>query len=81
MIRLLRFLLRIPSPRLSKIDAVKIAREKCREEGWQWREPIVVNEGLREYHIMTNAGRRGSNVNVRVNAASGEVVFAALAPR
>jgi hypothetical protein len=81
MIKLVRRLLRLPKPAISKADAVEIARRVCADKGWQWREPIVVTEGFRRYHVMTSAERKGGNANIRIDSLTGRVVSAVLAPR
>ncbi len=81
MIRAVRFLLQIPQPAISEASAVEIAKRVCAENGWQWREPIAISEGLRRYRIMTNALCRGGNVNISIDASTGRVNSAVLSRR
>lgn len=66
---------------IGKAEAIAAARAYAQARGWPWQEPIVVEAGLREYRIRTNASRRGGNVNVRVSMIDGTVRFASFAER
>lgn len=60
-------------------EAVLAAKRECAMRGWPWQEPVVIQEGLVEYRIMTNASSRGGNVNIAVDCRDGRIRFAALA--
>ena len=42
-----------------------------------WTEPAVVNWGLFNYEVLTNADHRGGNVIIRVNRRSGKATVTA----
>lgn len=67
--------------RLTAEEARQIAREECERRAWPWIEPISVQRSLGSFHIMTNAHQRGGNVNIWVDARSGEVEKAGFAKR
>jgi hypothetical protein len=77
----IRWLLRIPAPALSMQEAEAIARAEAERRGWGWVEPIRRTEALRGYRFHTCTDRRGGNVEISVDAGSGEITrawFAAL---
>jgi len=69
---LLRTLLFIPQPRITKDEALEIARQECERRGWGWRNPHVTEE-LKTWLIWTMGGMRPSPF-VAVNQQTGEVV-------
>ncbi|MBE1461850.1 hypothetical protein [Kibdelosporangium phytohabitans] len=77
----MRKLLRIAPPLVTEERALEVARRECAERGWEWREPVRVTEGLREYVIMTNAVARGGNVWMAIDIHTGAVLRASLASR
>jgi hypothetical protein len=78
---LLRGLLRIKPPRVSKDEALEVARRHCADREWSWKEPVRITEGLREYVIRTNAEAIGGNAWIAVSIHSGEVIRSSFAPR
>jgi len=79
--QLLRLILRIPRPKISRDQALGFAKDACVAGGLAWEEPVVVSEGLKVFHVMTNAKHRGGNVNIRIDAQSGHVTSMVVAPR
>ena len=79
--RLLRRLLGIPEPTISRQQAVQIARRECERKGWPWEEPILVEETLRTFRVYTNQLECDGGVHIRVDAVSAEVVYAGRSPR
>ena len=74
--------------RLTKEEAIAIARSVAEQEGWPWREPIWANTyrnfflfGTLRWHIRTNSDHRGGNVNVHLIDATGEVIIKGFADR
>ena len=63
-------------------EAVDIARRVAAERGWVWldppvadyRKPLFRKTGL--WEILSNGARRGTNVRVLIDDASGEVLEA-----
>jgi hypothetical protein len=78
---LIRALLRIPAPRIAREEAIAIARAECERRSWNFDEPIAVHQGLKDYEVVTRADSRGGNVRVSVDAATGRVREAVVAPR
>jgi len=76
---LFRMLLRIPSPRLSREDALTIARTVCLERGWRWNRPDVVDE-LRHWLVWCDSDVKGS-ASILIDQQTGEVIDARLPPR
>jgi hypothetical protein len=72
MFRLLRMVLFIPQPRITRERALEIAHRECKRLGWLWRDPALV-DGLRTWLIWT-VGGRGARPFVVVNQQTGEVV-------
>ena len=81
MIRLLRRVLRISAPTVTRADAIDIAKSECIRRGWPWREPVRFQEELTSYRITTNARFKGGNVNIVIDITTGNVKKAAYARR
>ncbi|HEY1066310.1 MAG TPA: hypothetical protein VGE52_09385 [Pirellulales bacterium] len=58
MVRVLRWLLRVPAPLVSREQALEIARRDFPpgDDGWTWEDPTVV-EGLREWRVVSRRGQ------------------------
>ena len=67
--------------RVSRDQAMEIARIYAEAQGWPWSEPVKVFRQLGTWRVMTAADVRGGNVNVWVNPWSGRVRRAGFAPR
>ena len=67
--------------RLTRHEAEEIAKAECVRRGWPWGEPVSVQRQLLSYRIMTNANRRGGNVNIFIDARTGAVLRAGFARR
>jgi hypothetical protein len=81
MIDLARALMRIPPPRISKSQAIAIARSESERRGWSWDEPIRCEERLRTYMISTNTDAIGGNAYIVVNMQDGSIKGANLSRR
>jgi hypothetical protein len=66
---------------ITRSEAQVIARAHADARGWPWTEPVKVYRAFRAWRVHTNTGSRGGNVNVRVDAFSGEVQRSGFAPR
>lgn len=80
-LRVIRAVFRIPPPRLSEADVLRIAEHECVRRGWPFAQPVVVQEGLRTFSVLTHADHRGGNVSFVIGAQTGEVVRAGFANR
>ena len=77
------------SPRADEIGrerALDIAQRHAAEQGWPWHEPVSVElerPWLRRprWQIISNAGCRGSNVFVTIDARTGVIRNAGFGPR
>jgi len=74
----LRRIMRIPQPTVSREEVLEIARNKCDKRSWPWDEPVHVQENLRDYWVFTNTHARGENVSITVDAFSGDVLHAGI---
>lgn len=79
-VNVLRTLLRIPEPAISRSEALLIARRVCQEERWSWDEPILIKEGLRKWFVWTNANSAGGNASITIDMLSGQVLYAGMVP-
>ena len=70
--RLLRKVLFIPQPIITRERALEIAHQECEKQGWGWDNAHIVEE-LRTWLIWTMGGIRGSPFVV-VDQQTGEVV-------
>ena len=69
-------------------EAIRLAEAAAREEGWDWKEPV--RAALRRpwlfwgepyWEVFSNADKRGSNVRVKIEDATGRVLGKHLLPR
>ncbi len=79
--RMLGKLQSVVRPVVSRADALRIAEAHCREKGWPWEDPVIVNRELLCYYIMTNAEVKGGNVNIRVSLEDGSIIHSGFAAR
>jgi hypothetical protein len=68
-------------PRISKEQAIQIAKEVASQEKWPWLEPIGVKSGLTQWRLVTNTKNRGRNIRVYINKQTGVVAYKGFAPR
>jgi hypothetical protein len=60
--------------------AIEIARERASENGWPFGEPVEVIHrrgwfgGAHQFHIETNAGKRGTKARFVVDATTGRIL-------
>jgi hypothetical protein len=73
---------------MTKDEVIAIAKRVAAEEGWLWKEPILVQKTHRyiffgpvTWHVTSNAECRGCNVRVHVDDRSAEVTYKGFAPR
>jgi hypothetical protein len=67
--------------KVTRDEALGVAKAEADRRGWPWIEPVRASGGWLSYKFMTNASKRGVNVNVRVRARDGKVLRAAFARR
>lgn len=72
-LHILRFLLRVKPPQISRTEALSIVRSECERRGWPCDEPIHIHGGLWRYEITTNARLLGGNVFMSIDVHSGQV--------
>lgn len=78
--RMLRRLVGIKSA-IARDEAIALARKHVETMGWPWQEPLMVQEGITTFWIMTNADYRGGNVNIHLKVDDGSIVSSAFARR
>jgi len=78
-LNMLRFLLRIPAPRITKEEALRIAREEVIRQGDTWGIPAV-QQKLRTWIVWSNRDVVGSPF-VEVDNQTGQVRQFASPPR
>jgi hypothetical protein len=64
---------RLLPAKLTMEAAEQVARAECERRGWEWKEPVIRRRGLRGYRFWTNAKMRGGNVEIVVDANTGEI--------
>jgi hypothetical protein len=67
--------------RISKEQALEVAKSHCKENALPWVEPVHISLGLAKYEVMTNASHKGGNVTILVDCRTGDVVRSAYAQR
>ncbi|NQU23820.1 MAG: hypothetical protein HQ567_21270 [Candidatus Nealsonbacteria bacterium] len=75
--RLLRFVVRIPPPKISKEDAISIALIECKKRGWTLKEPAVIDE----LHTWRVTGFVKGGPWIAIDQQTGLVVRRGSAPR
>jgi hypothetical protein len=59
--------------KVSERQALEIAKETCRSQGWEWKDPrILLREG--EYCVVTNSSERGLSAMVFIDRLTGKVM-------
>ncbi len=76
-LRLLRFVFRIPRPRISVDDALAIALTECDKRGWVLRDPVVI-EYLRTWEV---TGHVKGGPWITIDQQTGRIVRRECAPR
>jgi hypothetical protein len=61
------------NPRITRYEAVAIARAECRRRNVPWYEPITVHASWRNWLIWTMSQGRENNVHVAVDRRTGKV--------
>lgn len=59
---------------VSRVDAQKLAGDAARAEGLPWLEPIKAYRHHGNWSIRSFANQRGGNVQVIIDAGTGDVV-------
>lgn len=67
--------------KITKAEALQIAKELCAREGWPWEEPVHVSGWWGTWKIMTNSSRSGCNAHIVIRKQDGEVMSKGFAPR
>ncbi len=75
---IMREIMRIPQPRITRTEAVEIAGRLCKERGWVINKPMVVEE-LRTWKIVVEGGMKPSPF-VAIDQQTGNVVRSGCAP-
>ncbi len=73
---LLRMLLLLPPPRVSRDWALELARRECEAEGWEFRNPKV-REGLISWWVWTCDSTEPGSPFVKIDKRTGESIMAA----
>lgn len=71
-LKTLRYVFRIPPPKVSAEDALRIAEHHCNEKGWGWIEPESIS-GLREWKVYAHKDIKGGPWVV-IDNQTGEVL-------
>ena len=56
----------------SEHDALTLARDLCAHQGLPWKEPVRVRFRRGRWVVWTNADKIGGNVEIVVNARTGD---------
>jgi hypothetical protein len=62
--------------RISRSEAIKIAREECARRGWIWIDPAEASLGMRAWTIRTNSRGLGAKAIIKVHKRTGQVLRA-----
>ena len=76
--RILRIVLRIPPPRITREEAVTIAKDFCSKHDWEMNRPTVVEE-LRTWLVWVDGNVKGSPWVV-IDQQTGDVVKSGVPP-
>jgi hypothetical protein len=68
-------------PRVTKQEAIEIARRVCKDAELAWFEPIDIRRTGEEWVIRTHVGYQGSNALVRIDCNSGKLIEKRIAYR
>jgi len=76
------------SPEMTEREVRQHAHAVAEAEGWPWQEPLLITrhrrgfmDGSMVWHVMSNAHKRGGNVNIWLSDASGQVIKKGFARR
>lgn len=74
--------------RMTREEAIQLARSTIEKEGWPWWEPVYVTQarrfiffGKRVWRIFTNSHARGCNAHVELDDETGQVLRKGFIPR
>lgn len=67
--------------KITKNEAIQIAREECERREWPWQEPILVYWGIFSFTVRTNTKRKVGNASFRIRKRDGVVIGAGFADR
>jgi hypothetical protein len=65
--------------KLSKADALEIAKVYCDREGIPWNDQTRVYWGFRQFTVW-GGGRKGGNLRMRIRRSDGEILEASVPP-
>lgn len=71
MLAVLRFLRRVPPPRVGRDEAVRLAADELHRNSWKLEPNAPVIEHLREWEVWARNARLCSNMVVRVDMQDG----------
>lgn len=71
---------------MSEVNAIDIAKKYADQQGWTWLEPVECKLRKRWFThatilIRTNAGSRGINIVMTIDAVDGKVIDARMLKR
>lgn len=67
--------------KISKEEALSIAKRVCDQENWGWEEPIFICSGWGVWRVRTNADSRGRNAAIVIRKRDGTVLAKGFIPR
>jgi hypothetical protein len=70
------------APKVTRAEAISIARAEFEKRNWVWREqePVIVKTGWSTWEVWTNANWRGGNTRIFIRKDTGEVVKVIVLP-
>ncbi len=71
----------ISAPKITKAEAIAIARVECERRDLPWREPVVVMTEWGTWIVLTSADWLGGNVRIFVRKDTGEVTKVLVSPK
>lgn len=75
---ILNFLFRHEAPKISREQALLIAKSACERNDLPWEAPFSVKLTWDEYEILTNTDMLGGNVRIHIDKDDGVVTLLAL---
>ncbi len=69
---IIRFIFRIPAPKVDRMKALSIAKEICSQKGWSGHQPRIV-EGLRVWTIWINKDSKSSPM-IQIDCQDGNII-------
>jgi hypothetical protein len=66
--------------KVTREQALEIARHECLDRGWAWNENTTVKWGMFSYTAW-GGGRKGGNLCIRIRKRDGAILSATMSPR